>query len=153
MRLDVSRSRVLTALVQTMATLPREVAKNIRQQSKAVIVPEWKKQLAERAPARIFFTRLVNPATAYVSDRGVKLIAGANGKFPRETEFGAYRETYVDYTTRKGSVHRRTKRQFWHFQKTGRVVIPAISEMIPRAGALFAQTAYRAVAEKIERAS
>lgn len=151
MRLDVRQSRALTALVQVMATIPREVAKNIRQQSKAVIVPEWKKLLAEHAPALIFFQRLVNPATAYVSDRGVKLIAGKNGAFPRETEFGAYRETYVDYTDRRGSVHRRTKRQFWHYVAGGRVVIPAVAEMIPRAGALYVQTAYRTVAETIEK--
>lgn len=151
MRLDVRRSRELTALVQVMATIPRDIAKNVRQQTKAVIVPEWKKLLAEKAPAMIFFKRLVNPSTAYVTDRGVKLIAGKNGAFPRETEFGAARETYADYTTRKGSVHRRTKRQFWPYAPGGRVVIPAVAEMIPRAGALFVQTAYRAVIENVEK--
>lgn len=153
MRLDVRRSPELTALVQVMATIPRNVAKDIRQQTKAVIVPEWKKALAERAPERIFHERLVNPSTAYVSDRGVKLIAGSNrgGMFPRETEFGAYREDYSTYNSRRGSVTRRTQRQFHHFVKAGRVVIPAVAEMIPRAGALYVQTAYRSVAESIEK--
>lgn len=153
MQLDVRRSRELSATVQLMATIPREVAKQVRQQAKAVIVPEWKRALAERAPAPVFFHRLVNPSTAYVTDRGVRLVAGSNraGMFPRETEFGAYREEYNTYTSRKGSVTRRTQRQFWHFVKGGRVVFPAVAEMIPRAGALFVQTAYRAVVETIEK--
>ncbi|WP_309105020.1 hypothetical protein [Microbacterium sp.] len=154
MRLDVRRSRELTALVQVLATVPKEVAKQVRAQSKAVIVPEWKKGLAERAPARIFFDRLVNPSTVYVSDRGVRLIAGSNAAkaFPRETEFGAYREDYKTYTTRRGETTRRTKRQFWHFQPKGRVVIPTVAAMIPRIAALWVQTSYRTVAELIERA-
>lgn len=153
LQLDVGRSRTLTALVQVMATIPRELAKQTRAQTKAVIVPEWRKLLAEKAPASpIFHKRLVAPATVYVSDRGAKLIAGANGKFPRETEFGAYREDYATYQTKRGSVTRRTQRQFWHYVKTGWVVYPALAEFIPRAWALYAQTAYRTVAESIEGA-
>lgn len=154
MQLDVRRSPTLTALVQVMATIPRDLTKDVRAQTKAVIVPEWKKLLAEKAPGeQIFHQRLVAPATVYVSDRGAKLIAGANGKFPRETEFGAYREDYNTYTTRRGSVTRRTQRQFWHYLKAGRVVYPALVEFIPRAWSLYAQTAYRTIAEKIEKAT
>lgn len=152
MRLDVRKSRELTALVQVMATVPREVAKQVRAQTKKVIVPEWKKLLAEKAPGeRIFHERLVTPSTAYVSDRNVRLIGGANGKFPRETDFGAYREDYATYSTRRGSVTRRTQRQFWHFVKTGRVFYPAVSEMIPRAASLYIQTCYRTVMETVEK--
>lgn len=152
MRLDVRRSPQLTALVQVMATIPREVAKETRAQTKRVIVPEFKKLLAEKAPGeRIFHKRLVAPSTAYVSDRNVRFIGGANGKFPRETEFGAYREDYKTYSTRRGSVTRRTQRQFWHYLKSGRVFYPAVAEMIPRAASLYIQTAYRTVAETIEK--
>lgn len=153
MRLDVRRSRELTAVVQVLATVPNEVAKENRQRSKSVIVPEWRKGLAESAPAAIFFKRLVDPSTVYVTDRGVKLIAGSNGAkaFPRETEFGAYREDYKTYRTRRGETTRRTQRQFWHFQPQGRVVIPTVSQMIPRIAALWVQTTVRTVAELIER--
>ncbi|GAA3948917.1 hypothetical protein [Microbacterium soli] len=153
MQIDVRRSATLTALVQVMATIPRELAKQTRAQTKAVIVPEWRKLLAEKAPGeRIFHDRLVTPSTVYVSDRGAKLIAGKNGRFPRETDFGAYREDYATYTTRRGSVTRRTQRQFWHYVKDGRVFYPAVREFIPRAWALYAQTAYRTVAEAMEGA-
>lgn len=153
MRLDVRRSRELTAVVQVLATVPTEVAKENRHRSKAVIVPEWKKALSESAPASVFFKRLVNPSTVYVSDRGVKLIAGSNGAnmFPRETEFGAYREDFKTYTTRRGETTRRTQRQFWHYQPKGRVVIPTVSQMIPRIARLWVQTTVRTVAELIER--
>lgn len=156
MRLDVRKSAALTALVQVLAAAPKEIAKEIRGQSKAVIVPEFRKGLAERAPAAIFFTRIVNPSTVYVSDRGVKLLAGNNGGgphgFPRETDFGAYREDYTTYTTRRGKTTRRTQRQFWHFVKGGRVFTPTISDLIPRIAALWTQTAYKTIADNAERA-
>ncbi|WP_282845865.1 hypothetical protein [Microbacterium oxydans] len=156
MRLDVRRSRELTALIQVLATIPNEVNKQIRARSKSVIVPEWKRGLAERAPGeRIFHDRLVSPSTAYVSDRNVKLIGGANGKFPRETEFGAYREEVADYTGRRNgrsfSVRRRTQRQFWHFTKAGRVVWPTASDLIPRIASLWIQTTIRTIHESIEK--
>ena len=155
-RLDVRKSPALTALIRTLATIPNEVAKEIRGRSKSVIVPEWKKGLAERAPGeRVFHERLVAPSTAYVSDRNVKLIGGANGKFPRETEFGAYREEWAEYTgRRKGKtfpVRRRTQRQFWHFVKTGRVVWPTASDLIPRIASLWIQTTIRTIHEQIEK--
>lgn len=155
MRLDARRSPALTALIQVLATIPNEVAKEVRKHSKGVIVPEWKKGLAERAPERVFHERLVNPSTAYVSDRNVKLIGGANGKFPRETEFGAYREEVSEYTGRRNGrsfpVTRRTQRQFWHFQKSGRVVWPTASDLIPRILSLWAQTTIRTVHESVEK--
>ncbi|MCK2028097.1 hypothetical protein KZC56_17505 [Microbacterium sp. SSW1-47] len=156
MRLDVRRSRELTALIQVLATIPTEVAKEVRARSKAVIVPEWRKGLAERAPGeRMFHDRLVSPSTAYVSDRNVKLIGGANGKFPRETEFGAFREEFTEYTGRRRGrtfpVRRRAQRQFWHFTKKGRVVWPTASDLIPRIASLWIQTTIRTVHETIEK--
>lgn len=155
MRLDIKRSPVLSALVQTLAGVPREVQAEVRSQSKGVIVPEYRRGLAERAPAPVFHTRLVAPSNAYVSDRGVKLVAGSNaaGMFPRETDFGAYREEYTTYTRRGRKVTRRTQRQFWHYTKKGRVFYPTVENMIPRIAALWAQTAYRTIAEQIEKAT
>ncbi len=158
MRIDVRKSPVLQALITTLASVPNDVAKEVRSQSKAVIVPEFKRGLAERAPAeRVFHERLVAPSTAYVSDKGVKLIGGANGMFPRETEFGAYREEWIDYTrrSRKGGTHpvrRRVQRAFWHYTKDGRVFYPTLVNMIPRIAALWVQTAYRTLADNMEKA-
>lgn len=158
MRLDVSRSPSMRAAVEVMATLPKETTKQVRAHSKRVIQPEWKKGLAERAPERIFHTRLVAPASATVSDRGARLNAGSSRakNFTRETEFGAYREQLNTYsrTSSKGrahSVRRRTQRQFWHYTKKGHVVYPTARDMIPRIGALWVQTIVRTVHEQLEK--
>lgn len=154
MRLDAERSPVLRATIQTLAALPREMRKQIRQHTKGVVQPEWKRALGEQAPAeRIFHERLVGPSAAYVSDRNVTLRAGRAGRFPRETEFGAYREEFNTYTARGSRVRRRTQRQFWHYTKRGHVVYPAAREIIPRIGALWAQTTVRTIHELIEKAT
>jgi ribosomal protein L27 len=138
-----------------MATMPREAAKAVRKYSKAVIQPEWKKELAAHAPAgRMFQSRLVRPSSALVSDRGVKLTAGRNGALVRETEFGAAREQKVTYMRRGRNgtyrVTRRTARQFYHHNRDGYVVFPTVREMIPRIASLWVQTIYRSVHEVIE---
>jgi len=159
MRLDVRRSPSLTAAIQVMHAIPNEVAKQVRRHSKTVIVPEWKKGLAEHAPGeRMFHTRLVTPSTAYVSDSGVSLIAGRNGDWVRETEFGAYREDFATYqrkSRRAGGTHkvtRRTQRQFWHYTKQGHVVYPTARNLIPRIAALWISTIWRTVHEELEKA-
>lgn len=157
MRLDARRSPSLRAAIQVMHTMPTEAAKATRRYSKLVIQPEWKKGLAERAPgARMFHTRLVTPSAAYVSDSGVKLVAGRNGDWVRETEFGAKRNEYHQYMrkSRKGGSHtvrRRTKAQFWNYRPTGYTVYPTAQDMIPRIAALWVQTIYRTVHEVIEK--
>lgn len=153
MNLDAERSPALRATIQTLAMLPREMRKQIRQHTKGVVQPEWKRALSDEAPsARIFHERLVGPSAAYVSDRNIKLRAGRAGSFPRETEFGAYREEFNEYTARGGRVTRRTQRQFWHFNPRGHVVFPAAARIIPRIGALWAQTTVRTIHELIEKA-
>lgn len=158
MQLDARRSPSLKAAIQVMHTMPNEAAKEVRRYSKAVIQPEWKKGLAQHAPgARMFHSRLVAPSAAYVSDSGVKLVAGRNGDLVRETEFGAKRNEYTEYRRRgrKGGTHkvrRRTKAQFWNYKPTGLAVYPTASNMIPRIGALWVSTIYRSVHEVIEKA-
>lgn len=151
MQLDVRRSPSLTAAIQVMVTMPREAAKETRKYSKAVIVPEWKKAVAQHAPAaRIFQERLVRPSTVYVADSGVKLVSG-KGPWVRQTEFGAARGYYGEYTRQGHRVRRRTQRQFYNYRDKGHAVYPAAAEMIPRVAALWVQTIYRTVAETIEK--
>ena len=150
-QLDARRSPSLTAAIQVMTTMPREAAKATRKYSKTVIVPEWKKGLqASAPPGRIFQDRLVKPSTVYVTNRGVRLVAG-KGPLIRQTEFGAAREKYETYSREGRRVRRRTQRQFWNYRDRGHVVYPTASDMIPRIAALWIQTIYRTVAETIER--
>lgn len=159
MRLDIKKSAALSATVQTLATIPKDVAKEVRTHTKAVVEPEWKKGLAGRAANRTQHERLVGPATTYISDRGVRLVAGSNraDNFTRETEFGSYREEFNTYRRRspRGKSHpvtRRTQKQFYHYTKKGHVVYPTAENMIPRIASLWVQTTYRTVAESLEKA-
>lgn len=130
--------------------MPREAAKATRKYSKSVIQPEWKKGLAAHAPAaKIFQTRLVRPSAAYITDTGVKLVAG-KGDLVRQTEFGAAREHRTTYRRKGYPVTRRTQRQFYNYRARGYVVYPTAEEMIPRIAALWVQTIYRTVHEVIE---
>jgi hypothetical protein len=134
-----------------MVTMPREAAKATRKYSKTVIQPEWKEGLAAHAPAAdMFHDRLVRPSAAYISDTGVRLVAG-RGDLVRQTEFGAAREHKTTYRRRGYKVTRRTQRQFWNYRAGGYVVYPTAENLIPRIAALWIQTIYRTVAETIER--
>lgn len=154
MRLDVRRSPSLTAAIQVMTTMPSEAAKEVRKYSKAVIVPEWKKALTREASTATQEGRLAKPSTVYVTNRGVRLVAG-KGPWVRQTEFGARRDEYVKYRrkSKHGShtVTRRTKRQFPWYRQKGNVVYPSAENMIPRIASLWVQTIYRSVHEVIER--
>jgi len=158
MRLDARRSPSLKAAIEVMHTMPNDAAKAVRKYSKAVIQPEWRKGIAEHAPGeRMFHTRLVTPSAAYVSDSGVKLVAGRNGDWVRETEFGGKRNEYNTYQRKSKnggshSVKRRTKAQFWNYKPTGYAVYPTAENLIPRIAALWVQTIYRSVHEVIEKA-
>ncbi len=138
--------------------MPREVAKTTRSYSKAIIAPEWRKGLAERAPAeKMFHTRLVTPSTVYVTDRGARLVAGSDraDNFTRETEFGGKRNEFNEYMrrSRRGGTHdvrRRTKAQFYNFKPKGYVVYPTASDMIPRVAALWVQIVLRTGHDMLE---
>jgi len=156
-QLDARRSPSLAAAIEVMATMPREVAKTTRAYSKSIIAPEWRKGLAERAPAPVFHDRLVKPSTVYVTDRGARLVAGSDraDNFTRETEFGARRNEFNEYSRRnrrggKHRVRRRTAAQFWNFKPKGYVVYPTASDMIPRIAALWVQTVYRTAHDMLE---
>ena len=153
MQIDAERSPQIRAVIQTIAGLPTEMRKQIRQHAKRIVQPEWQKALREEAPPdRIFHDRLVTPSAAYVSDRNIRLRSGKAGKFPRETEFGAYRDELNTYSNRRGTrIYRHTQRQFWHFVKVGRVAFPAARDIIPRIGALWVQTTVRTIHEIIEK--
>lgn len=150
MQLDVKKSPALIAAVRVMATMPRETAKLTRRYGKSVIVPEWKRALERRAKDPVAMARLARPSTVYVTDRGVRLVAG-RGPLIRQTEFGAAREKFNTYRRQGHPVTRRTQRQFPHYRDGGYVVYPSAEEMIPRIGALWVQTIYRTVAEVIEK--
>lgn len=145
MRISVFESRELQALIIVMKGLPREIAKQVRRQSRQVIEPEWRKALAEEAgdyrPGQRLFAQTGRVA---VSDQNVTLKAATIGRGlsgglgPSEwhaIEFGGDRDV---------SPHLRPRR------RKGYVVFPAAAQIIPRIAALWAQTTVRTIHEEVE---
>lgn len=166
LRISVFGSRELQAVLLAMRALPRDVAKEIRKQTRSVIVPEWKKAVAENASSLFESRVLVQTARATVTDRQVTLTAATVGRplsgglNPKtqyhSAEFGADQGQQTTYgaRSRRGKqfqVTRHTTRQLRPRKRTGYVVYPAAAEIIPRIAALWVQTTARALHEAFER--
>jgi hypothetical protein len=133
--------------------LDRELAKQIRSASKAVIDPIWKRAVGERISSRLETRVLGNTARVAISDQNVMLKSAAIGKSmsgggkPAElyhnVEFGADRA----HVTRG----RHTRRQFRPRNLRGYVVYPAAANIIPRIASLWAATTIRTLHELLER--
>jgi len=143
-RISVFNSKELQGTILLVRGAAREIAKEIRQRTKAVILPEW--QEAVKAESSTPLEMAVEAATARVavSDQNVTLSVGTVGRAlsgggtPRElivgTEFGAS-----------------TKKQFKARNKKGNVFYPAAAKVIPRLASLWVQTTIRTFYEILER--
>lgn len=164
--ISVFNSKELQAVILAMKGFDREVAKQIRKQTKAVIQPAWQKAVAENTSTRLEARVLANTARVAVSDQNVTLKSAAIGKTlsgglkPSESyggvEFGAEQGVKRTYAARsvKGkqfNVTRRTQHQLRPRKLTGYVVFPAVAEVIPRIAALWVQTTVRTFYELIEK--
>lgn len=165
-RIDVRNSRELQAVLFAIKRAPTELRKQIRQQTKTMAEPVWKKSLAEHAETRLEHRVLVDTAKVTVSDQNVRLASGGAAKklsgglkpsvSNRAIEFGADRETKNTYPThsRKGkayNVTRRTRRQLRPVRAKGYVVYPALKQIVPRIASLWVQTTVRTLHEAFER--
>lgn len=165
MRIDVKLSPELQAVIFAMRSLDRTIAKIVRREVKKVAEPEWKKALAERANTRLQQRVLVNTSNISVSNQNVRATSAQKGRplsggfEPKydwhAAEFGADRNRVMEYTRRsrnggRHKVRRRIGNGLPARKKTGYVVYPAAHEMVPRLGALFFQTVYRAIATATE---
>lgn len=163
-QIDASASREFQALILGIRLLPRELAKQIRQHSKAVVEPEWQKAIVQHATTRQDVRVLADTARATVSNQNVKLRAGHLARklsggakvseLGRLVEFGTYHEKYRTYQSRRGSTtyttKRRVRRGVPDRVKNGRMFFPAAAEIIPRIAALWTQTAVRTIHEAFE---
>lgn len=155
LRIDVNSSRELQATILAIRESRTDIQKNIRQQTKKVVQPEFQKAMAERANTRLEHRVLVATARVKVSNQNVTLSTASVGRklqgglLPREqkhvVEFGADREKKTTYYARssKGKdykVTRKTRMQFRPRKRTGYVFYPAVAEIVPRIAALWVQT-------------
>lgn len=165
-RISVFNSKELQGVILAMKGFERELAKQIRQVTKSVVLPEWQKAVAAKAKTQLESRVLSVTARVAVSDQNVTLKSAQVGRAlsgglkPSENysaaEFGANREAKTTYTarSRKGksfSVTRRTQAQLMPRRKAGYVVYPAIAEIVPRIASLWVQTTVRTFYELIEK--
>lgn len=163
MRLDVLKSRELLATIYAIRSLDRTIQKMIRQETKRIAAPEWKKALAERADTRLEHRVLVDTAVVSVSNQNVRAQSANKGRalsggFNPKTEYsavewGADDDTQVyDRRSRNGGQHkvrRHTARQLKRRNRNGYVFGPTVQEMVPRLARLWVQTTVRTIAEAI----
>lgn len=152
-----------------MRSLDKELAKQLRQQTKAVVGPEWTKAVRENAQTRLEQRVLADTARVAISNQNVMLKSASVGRklsgglLPKETayavEFGADRflpgqgRTYTSTSVRGKRFtvnNRNTVAQLRARKKKGYVVYPAAAEVIPRLASLWVQTIMRGVYEAFE---
>lgn len=164
-RIDVNNSQELQAILLAVKGAERGIKKSIRQQTKAIVDPEWKRSLAEHSESLVESRVLVATGTSLVSDQNVKLRSATKGRKlsggldPKTqyfaAEYGGDPEKVTTYEakSRKGKtykVKRHTARQLRSRSKAGRVFGPSVAEMVPRVAALWTQTVVRVMAEALE---
>jgi hypothetical protein len=169
MRISIFSSKELQAVLLAMRSLDKDLAKQLRQQTKAVVGPEWTKAVRENAQTRLEQRVLADTARVAVSNQNITLKSAGVGRrlsgglLPKESayaiEFGADRfapgqgRTYQSTSKRgnKYTIHNRnTVGQLRPRNKKGYVVYPAIAEVVPRIASLWVQTVMRGVHEAFE---
>lgn len=169
MRISIFASKELQAVLLAMSNLDKELSKQLRQQTKAVVGPEWTKATRENAQTRLEQRVLADTARVAISNQNITLKSAGVGKrlsgglMPKETgyaiEFGADRfnagqgRTYVSTSVRgkKFTVHNRnTVAQLRARNKKGYVVYPSAAEVIPKVASLWVQTVMRGIYEAFE---
>ena len=144
MRISVFNSKELQGTILLLKGVPRDVAAEIRRQSKSVIAPVWKEAVRGETRTSLQVQVLADTARVSVSDQNVVLSAATVGKAlagggkPAElapgAEFGS--TTYKQFGTRASK---------------GKVVMVAAAKTIPRIASLWVQTTIRTFYEIMER--
>jgi CRISPR/Cas system endoribonuclease Cas6 (RAMP superfamily) len=165
MRLDVTQSRELRAVIFALRGIDKTLQKQVRVHTKEIAGPEWRKALAERADTRLEHRVIHDTAVVGVTNQNVRVQSAMKGRplsgglNPKvhfyAVEFGAkLKKTTYYRKSRKGGTHKVT-RTVGGFplkprRKGGYVFYPAAKEMIPRIGSIWAQTTVHTLALALE---
>lgn len=168
LRISVFASKELQQTIAILKGVDKDISKEIRTHIRSITSAEWAEAVRGRTSNAQEVKVLANTARVLVSNQNITLRAGHIGKalsggakpsdIARPVEFGAPQNTVNTYTarSRKGktfTVTRHTNRQFRGPSRSGYVVYPAASKIIPRIASLFVQTTIRTFFEGFERAS
>lgn len=164
MRIDVLESRELLATIYALRAADRTLQKKVRDYTKAVASPEWKKALAHRADTKLEHRVIVDTAVVSVSNQNVRIQAASKGRTLRggldpktdypAIEFGSGKKvTTFSRKSKNGGTHNVTRRGGAGLKgrsRTGYVFWPAAKEMVPRMAALWVQTTVKTLGNALE---
>lgn len=171
---DARSSVELQTVIRGMAAAPNELTKQIRRANNDVLRPAVSRSMAEHVNTPFESGLILASHTVAVSDRNIKITAGAkngrsfsNGLSAKDSvkvaEFGANREKYTGYVREnksggkysrktKGSAYyhkvvRRVHRPWRAPRRGGYVFFPTVADMAPRILAMWVQTSVRMLHE------
>lgn len=159
-RISLLVSHELRTLVQACKEAPREIAKQLRAHTKAVVGPVWQEAVRANVTTRLETRVLSDTATVAVSDANVTLKSATKGRLSSGTaapllagpaEFGM-EAGRMPATSRRGKQYMRvTGLQFKFWRQRGYVVWPAAQRVIPRLASLWIQTWARGLYDALEK--
>ena len=162
-RLDVRQSRELRATIFALRAIDTTLAKQIRQQVKALGTPQWRDELARRATTQLEQRVIADTAVVSVSNQNVRLQSAGKGRplsgglnpkrdyLPIAWGASPSRTTYTRHT--KHGTHKVTRNTHAPFKRPlrgGYVFRPAAEAMVSRFASLFVQTTVRTIATALE---
>ena len=160
-RISVLISRDLGVLTQAIRGAEPEMRQQIRKHTKPVAEQAWADELRGNVTTRLEARALLDTSRVAVTDQNVMLRSAAVGRvrsvpasvIAPGAEFGADPNKAIRSRSRNGTPYtRRRGAQFKLPRSKGYVVFPAVRKVIPRIASLWFQTAYRAIADKVEEA-
>lgn len=163
-RISLLVSRDMRVLVEAARSLPDEVRKQLRAQTKRAAQELWRDELAQHTGTRLQNRVLVDSARVSVTDQNIMLKSAQVGKLSTgipvsqlagPAEFGASPTKKVTQRSGRGPNRTYTRRMGGAFgpnRRRGHVFFPAVRDGIPRVASLWWQTTYRTVAETFAKA-
>lgn len=163
--IDVRGVEKLRATVLVLKNVERPVAREINTRTRTTMNPVWK-GLVETHASRHIDARVLAKGARVKGGNPPVLVAASSrrplggGLVPATQwhayEFGAAQDSERTYTRRssRGRVHkvtRHTTRQLPRRIRKGRVVYPAVEEIVPRLVSLWVQTVVRTVMDGVDR--
>lgn len=144
MRISVFSNKELQGTILLLKNAPRDIAREIRGRTKAMILPAWQESVSAAATTPLQREVLANTARVSVSDQNVTLSVATVGK----TLKGGGKPQDLWVGAEFGSTEHK---QFGPRTSRGKVVFPSADKVIPRLASLWIQTTIRTFYELMER--
>jgi hypothetical protein len=161
-RISLLVSKDLQLVASVAANLEPELSKQLNAQTRQHAEPVWREEVRERASSRLQVRALSDTAKVSVTRQNVFLKSAGTGrlssgvrasKVAAGAEYGAWSETRVKTRSRKQkSYERRMGDGFPRVRRGGHVIHQSVGAVVPRIASLWAQTAFRTVADLFEKA-